>query len=223
MFPIITFKQHKFSQSDPVLILPKLAPVLIRVHLWPESLFQTPTPLLFQNFWIRVRLFFKYENPTPVQTPATIIDPTVICPCFYLGNNRTSSRYCRNWKVTPDPGLREKCRILPESTPVIRIRSNLWREHSQSQLKFSPVLKHTSLKQKSSFLLCKPVCRSNVSSFSKNHSDSSLESSILTRVESFSKKCESCQSHHRSLLDSSRVRVTKSRLIYSSHAITAPW
>jgi len=23
---------------------------------WPESLFQTPTPLLFQNFWIRVRV-----------------------------------------------------------------------------------------------------------------------------------------------------------------------
>jgi len=38
---------------------------------WPESLFQTP--LLFQNFLIRVRLFFNFENPTPVQTPATII------------------------------------------------------------------------------------------------------------------------------------------------------
>ena len=28
------------------------------------------------------RLFFKSENPTPVQTPATIIDPTVIYPFF---------------------------------------------------------------------------------------------------------------------------------------------
>ena len=41
MFKIITLKQQKFSQSDPVLIRPKLAsvliqsdPVLIRAHLW---------------------------------------------------------------------------------------------------------------------------------------------------------------------------------------------
>jgi len=50
-----------------------------------------------------VRLFFKFENPTPVQTPATIIDPTVICPCFYLRNDRTHSCYCRNGKVIPNP------------------------------------------------------------------------------------------------------------------------
>ena len=47
---------------------------------WPESLFQTATSLLFQNFWIQVRKFFKFVNPTPVQTPATIIHPTVIYP-----------------------------------------------------------------------------------------------------------------------------------------------
>ena len=71
---------------------------------WPESLFQTLTPLLLQYFWIRVRIpvwqFFKFENPTPVQTPATI-DPTVIFPCFYLRNDHTDSCFCRNWKVTP--------------------------------------------------------------------------------------------------------------------------
>jgi len=33
MVRIITFKQRKFSQSDPVLIRPKLALVLIRAHL----------------------------------------------------------------------------------------------------------------------------------------------------------------------------------------------
>ena len=49
---------------------------------WPESLFQTPTPLLFQNFWIRVRQLFKFENPTPLQTPAAIIDPTVVYQFF---------------------------------------------------------------------------------------------------------------------------------------------
>ena len=48
---------------------------------WPESLF--PTPLLFQKFWIRFWQF-TFENPTPVQTPAIIIDPTVIYPCFYV-------------------------------------------------------------------------------------------------------------------------------------------
>ena len=108
---------------------------------WPESLFQTPPPLLFQTFWIRVRirvrLFFKFENPTPVQTSAAIIDQTVIYPCFYLRNDSTDSCYCRNGKVTPDPGPvyhkfftpdpgpKDKRRILPESTPVIQIRSHL--------------------------------------------------------------------------------------------------
>ena len=49
-----------------------------------ESLIQTPIPLLFQYFWIRnrVRQFFNFENPTPVQTPATNIDPTEIYTCF---------------------------------------------------------------------------------------------------------------------------------------------
>ena len=71
---------------------------------WPESLFQTPNPLLFQNFWIRVLLFFKFENTTAVQTPATIIVPTVIYTCSYLRNDHTDSCQCRNGKVTPDPG-----------------------------------------------------------------------------------------------------------------------
>jgi len=85
---------------------------------WLESLFQTPTPQ-----------FFKFYNPTP----AKIINPTLIHPCFYLRNDHTDS--CRSWKVTPDsglvfpkfltPGPKEKHRILSESTPVIRIRSCL--------------------------------------------------------------------------------------------------
>ena len=54
---------------------------------WLESHFQSPIPSLFQNFsiWIRVRKF-KFENPTPVQTPATI-DPTKIYQCFHLRND----------------------------------------------------------------------------------------------------------------------------------------
>jgi len=92
------------------------------------------------KFWIRIRKFFKFENPAPVQTSAIVIDPTVIYQCFYLRNDHTDSCYCRNWEVTPDPGPvfpkfltpgpdpgpKEKRRILPESTPVIRIRSHLW-------------------------------------------------------------------------------------------------
>jgi len=127
-------------------------------------IFQTPTPLLFQNVWIRVRirvrLFFKFVSPTPVQTPATMIDQTVIYPCFYLRNDRIScsdsgynDRSNRNlpmflpkkWPhrllllpncksdsgsrfsqiLTPDPGPKEKHRILPKSTSAIRIRSHL--------------------------------------------------------------------------------------------------
>jgi len=86
-------------------------------------------------FKIRVRIgvwqFFIFVNPTPIQTPATIIDPTVIYQCFYLINDHTDSCYCRSWKMTPDPGpdpvrKKEKHRILMESTPAIRIRSHLW-------------------------------------------------------------------------------------------------
>ena len=55
------------------------------------------------KFWIRDRLFFKFENPTPVQTPATIIDPTEINPCFYLRNNHTGSCFCPKGVVTMGP------------------------------------------------------------------------------------------------------------------------
>ena len=105
---------------------------------WPESLF--PTPLLFQNFWIRnrVRKFFKIENPTPLQTPATI-DTIENYQWFYFRNDRADSCCCcRNWKVapgpvfqkflTPGPDPKEKRRILSESTPVLRIRCYLWRK-----------------------------------------------------------------------------------------------
>jgi len=96
----------------------------------------------------------KLFNPGPVPGPTilqiwesdscsdsdTIIHPTVIYPCCYLRNDRTDSYYCRNGKVTPvpgpvfqkfltpgpDPRPKEKRRILPESTPVNRIRSHLW-------------------------------------------------------------------------------------------------
>jgi len=111
----------------------------------PESPFQTPTPLLFRNFWIwvgiRVRLFFKFVNPTPVLTAATIIHPTLIYTWFYLRNDRTDSCYCRNGKVThgpffykfltSDPGPKEKRKILPESTPVLRIQSHLCHAHQR--------------------------------------------------------------------------------------------
>ena len=79
---------------------------------------------------------FKFEDPTPVQIPAAITDLTVIYPCFYLGNNHTDSCFCRNWKMTPDrgpvihnfltpdpdPGPKQKHRILPDSTSALRIR-----------------------------------------------------------------------------------------------------
>jgi len=57
------------------------------IYTWqrrPESLFQSPTLLLFQNLLIQVQQFFKFKNPTPVQTSSAIIDSTLIYPCFYL-------------------------------------------------------------------------------------------------------------------------------------------
>jgi len=99
-----------------------------RRQRWSESLFHTPTPILLQNFRIRVQQSFKFENPTLVQTAATNINSTLIYPCLYLENDHTDSCYCRNWKVTPGP--KEKRRIRPESTPVIRIRSHLYQASS---------------------------------------------------------------------------------------------
>ena len=76
------------------------------------------------------------------------------------------------------------------------------------------------------------VCRSEALRFCKNYSDSSLESLIVTRVESGHsvKNVTRVESSHRlSQRDSIGVRVTKncdssqSRVIYSIHAITGQW
>ena len=104
------FASQKFRLTPGPTEKCRILPHRLRYHghplwqRWPESFFHTPTPLLFQNFWILVRKFFKFVNPTPVQTPVAIIDPTVYYPCFYLKNGNTDSYYCRNWKVTPDTG-----------------------------------------------------------------------------------------------------------------------
>jgi len=89
---------------------------------WPESIFQTPTPLLFQKFLILVRIwqFFKFEKPSPVQTPATIIDPTKVYPCVYLRNDHSDSGSGFSQIFDSRSGSdrkekKEKRRILPES------------------------------------------------------------------------------------------------------------
>jgi len=78
--------------------------------------------------------FFKFENPTPVKTLATIINAILIYPCFYLRNGHTDSCYCRNWKVTPDPvfsnyWIRDRIRVRKKYAEScrsrLRIRSHL--------------------------------------------------------------------------------------------------
>ena len=56
--------------------------------------------------WIRVRVwnFFKFENLTRVQTPATI-DQTGSYPCFYIRKDHADSCCCLDWKVPPAPVL----------------------------------------------------------------------------------------------------------------------
>jgi len=97
---------------------------------WLESLFQTPTPFLFQNFWIRVRvrLFFKFEHPTPVPTPLQSSIQPWFTHVFFPRNDHADSCYSRIRNVTPgpvfhrfltpcpDPDPKEKRRIPPEST-----------------------------------------------------------------------------------------------------------
>ena len=95
----------KNRSANQLVIRPNLTNLAAKQQRWPELLFQTPNPLLFQHFLIRVRIrvrqFFKFENPTPVQTPATIINPTLNYLCFYLRNDHTDSCYWRDWRVTP--------------------------------------------------------------------------------------------------------------------------
>jgi len=95
--PLYEMKQHcNKNQQDPN--NRKHASVYVTACLqvdsvsnyqrWPESYFKTPTRFLFQSFWIRIRArnFFKFENPTSIQTPATI-DSTQIQQCLYLSND----------------------------------------------------------------------------------------------------------------------------------------
>ena len=98
---------------------------------WPVSLFPDSDSSPVPKFLNPAPKIFKFDNPTPVQTPATIIDPTIIYPCFYLRYGHTDSCYCRNWKVAPGPVFhkfltpcpKEKRRILPESTPALRCQA----------------------------------------------------------------------------------------------------
>ena len=85
-----------------------------------------------------VRLFFKFGNPTPIQTPATVIDPAVIYQCFYR-NAHTDPYNCPNWEVTSvrvrfflnfllrvRKKKAESCRSQEsDSTPALRIRSRV--------------------------------------------------------------------------------------------------
>jgi len=113
---------------------------MLRDRRWPQSYFQTSTPLLFQNVWIRIRNFFELVNPAPATTDATEIQQR-----FHLRNDihkdHADSCYCRKLQVTPGtgfhkfstraPGPKEKCRILHPGYKA-------YCDFLQSQQKFSP-------------------------------------------------------------------------------------
>jgi len=50
------------------------------------------------------------------------IDPTRICPCFYLRKDHADSYYCRNGKVTPAPDFHK----FSTSDPGPKKRRILW-------------------------------------------------------------------------------------------------
>ena len=66
-----------------------------------RSHFFRPDSAPVPKFLNPVQQVFKFENPTPVQAPATIMYPTQIYPCIYLRNDYTDSCCCRSSKVTP--------------------------------------------------------------------------------------------------------------------------
>ena len=127
-------KQQGWQRAavEKILVQPEVAGVTFSdTDSAPVSNFESGSAY-FSNLRIRLLL----------QTPATIIILTVIYPCSYLRNDHTDSCQCRNGKVTPDPGPvfhkfltpvpspNEKRRILRESTPVVRIRSQIWFKHA---------------------------------------------------------------------------------------------
>jgi len=142
-----------------------------------------PTSVLFQNFWIwiRARKFFEFENPTPVQIP-TAVDATAIQHCFYLRNDiykyHADSCYCRTGF---SKFLTPQRRILPKSTPALRIRGHFcWPCTLRSEIlvstylhaiSYTPVISKTSSWEmpSSPFSLC-AVCR-NVIDFRKSPSE----------------------------------------------------
>ena len=98
----------------------------------------TPVPKI-----LRLGLeIFQLENPTLVQTSATI-DPNQIYLCFNLEMTTQTSATAKieKWlriqvwfftNLTPDLGLKEKRRILSESAPALPIHGHLW---------FTPIFK----------------------------------------------------------------------------------
>jgi len=79
---------------------------------WPESLFQTPIPLLFQNLKIRIRVrirkFFKFENATPLQTPAAI-DPTGNLPEMSTDQDWIGLNFLENWRSRTESDWENFC------------------------------------------------------------------------------------------------------------------
>jgi len=62
------------------------------VHMRGDwSHFSDPDCAPVPKFWNPGPAIFQIWNPTPVQTPATIINPTLSYPCFYLRNDHTDS------------------------------------------------------------------------------------------------------------------------------------
>ena len=150
----------------------------------------------------------------------------IITICKYLDHDDVSiGLYCallaRQWKAN----LRSTSVQVMNTWPL---GYSITRLESQNRI-FAPILIITGPKN-DHFFVCKQTgfCQSEALRFCKNDSDSSLESLIVTRVESNDSvknvtRVES--SHHLFQHDLSRVRVNKnrdsSRVIDSSHAITA--
>ena len=140
--------------------------------------------------------WLRYENTT-INRDRVLIYCALLAPQRKQSLRSTSVRVGDTWSL--------KCSIARRDSQNRALR--------QSWL---------SLKQKAHFFLCKGICLSEAQRFCKNDSDSSLESLVVIRVESFCEKRAS--SHQFSQRDLSRVRVTKnrdsSRVIDLSHAIT---
>ena len=116
---VSTFKKNKYNKgvtrTDNCLVTPH-STILSVVRMLQLRFISEVAEVIFSDYDSAPVPKFSNRGPDPGLAILKIWEsdycsdsgynhhPTVIYPCFYLRHDHTDSCYCRNGKVTPDPG-----------------------------------------------------------------------------------------------------------------------